>query len=164
MKSIQFSRTIGALALGAALLAAAAPALSQPGPDGMTHHRTMSEADRAAFAQKRLDRLASRLEIKASQQQAWRAYSQVVLDQAKHRGTPRADMKGDAAAVLRARAERMSQHAKSLGQLADATAKLSGALTPEQRQVLDQSAREHGRFFHHGGKHHGERPAPKAQP
>ncbi|AXK39055.1 Spy/CpxP family protein refolding chaperone [Crenobacter cavernae] len=161
MKSIQFSRTLGALALGAALLTAAMPALSQPGPEGAMPHRAFSEADRAAFAQKRLDHMAARLEIKASQQAAWKAYSQVVLDQSKRMGPPLADMKGDAATVLRARAERMNQHAKNLNQLADATARLSAALTPEQRQVLDQTAREHGRFRHHGGKHGEGQQAPK---
>lgn len=155
------SRAIGALTLGVALAAAAVPALSQPGPhpEGMKAHRMVDEADRVAFAQKRLDRLAGRLEIKASQQAAWKAYSQVVIEQARRMAPPRPDAKADAATVLRARAEQMNQRSRQLGQLADATARLSAALSAEQRQVLDASVREHGRFHHrHGGKPHGERP------
>jgi hypothetical protein len=113
--------------------------------------------------QKHLDRLASRLEIRASQQEAWNAFSGAVraMVPAAPPEPPAKDL--DAAARARLAADRAADRAKRLAQVADATAKLQQALDPAQKQVLNEVARELGRHFHghgdgfwgmRGGMHH----------
>lgn len=105
--------------------------------------------------QAHLDRLAERLEIKASQQAAWQKFSaafketaanHVMLDHAPLAGNMGAD--ADAATLARRRAERAEQHAQLLARLADATAALQASLSADQRLVFNEVARhyaaEHG--------------------
>jgi hypothetical protein len=108
----------------------------------------------------RLDRLAQRLEIKASQQPVWENFAKSV-EMLADGNAKKPDMDADAATIARYRADRASEMAGKLSRIADATAKLQAALNPDQRKVLDQTAqqmlhRDH-RFgrMHHGADHHG---------
>ena len=108
------------------------------------------------------DRMASRLEIKASQQNAWQAYTKT-LETIIERPAKTPEFKTDAASVTRAHADMAAKHAQKLAQIADATAKLQEVLTPDQRKTLDQivaheGGHHHGHHFH-GDEHgtHGER-------
>jgi hypothetical protein len=105
-----------------------------------------------------LDHLAARLEIRASQQDAWKAFAGAVrgMVPAAPPEAPAHDL--DAAARARQAADRAADRAKHLAQLADATAKLQQVLDPPQKEVLNEVAREfghhmHERFGHHEGMH-----------
>ena len=95
--------------------------------------------------QRHLDSAAARLEIKASQQSAWQAYAAAVKDLADIEGLPpKPATDADAATLARQRAERASAHARRLSAVADATAKLQGVLSTEQRDVLTELTRNTG--------------------
>ena len=100
--------------------------------------------------QHRLDSAASRLEIKASQQSAWQAYAAAVqaLGETDKLKPTQPDADADAAAIARERAERATAFAARLTAIADATARLQGVLSPEQKSTLNQITREAG--HHHG--------------
>lgn len=111
---------------------------------------------RQEFFKKRVDAMANRLEIKASQQGAWQTFVGALEAAADWPATP-AEAKTDAASIARRHAERAAAWAQKLGQIADATAKLQQVLDPEQRKTLDQIAAhfEHrGHHFHHGDNEH----------
>jgi TATA-binding protein-associated factor Taf7 len=99
----------------------------------------------------RLDKLAARLEIKASQQAAWEQYAKSVESLAD-RGVKRPSHDADAATISRYRADRATEFAKKLAVIADATDKLQKALTEDQRKILNQVSRRLGQHHH---KHHG---------
>jgi hypothetical protein len=140
-------RNIGAAAIGSLMMvgAMAAPAAAADAPRDQY-------ADRAQHRQEwiagRLDEMASRLEIKASQQDAWQAYSKAVKTLGERRAPPPAD--ADAATLTRARADAFAAMAKKLDQVADATSKLQAVLSPEQRTTLDQIVRHAGHGWKHG--------------
>lgn len=155
------ARALGATLLGTALVAGSAFAQ----PYGEHRHRggqpmaQMSEAERAQMRERmqarmsqRLDRLAARLEIKASQQEAWSAYRKVRETAFQNRPQwPGRD--ADAATLTRFRAEMAQQRAQRMAAMADATAKLQAALEPDQRKVLDEITRSPGpRGQHRGGR------------
>ena len=101
----------------------------------------------------KLAKMAERLEIKSSQQSAWQAFAKVIAEPDNRPiEKPDANADEDAATMARRHAEFASEYAKRLVQIADATAKLQQALTPEQRLTLNQMAHE---FHHHrlGGHH-----------
>lgn len=136
-----------ATGLGAAAIAADAGRPSAP-PAGMADAATMAQHHKA-MVQRRIDDAAARLEIKASQQSAWQGYAAAVKDLAEAEGLPpRPDADADAATIARQRAERATAFARKLGAIADATAKLQGVLTPEQKSVLTELTRNAGM---HGG-------------
>jgi hypothetical protein len=138
-----------ALVSGAAFAIAARAADAPPGPDsqrGAMHQHWQEEL------QAHLDRLAARLEIKASQQNAWQAYSASVRDLFDGAAANRLPPDADAATRARAAADRAGARAQKLARLSDATAKLEQTLDPQQRQVLDEVAR---RFAHRHGGHDG---------
>lgn len=157
MKSTpRLTRLAAALAAGLAL-AAAVPASASPGPGFREMTPEMTERMRDHM-QARLDRMAERLEIKASQQDAWKAYAKVHQDMFDGSIKP-APKDADAAAIVRHRADTAALMAKKLATLADATAELQKVLTPEQNKLLAGMVRrpmggrfggpgEHGR---HGG-------------
>jgi hypothetical protein len=149
---------------GAAVLLATAVAAGAIGGRAMAQTppatRDGPAADHAArvahHVQEQLDRLADRLEIKASQQPAWQAFRSAFADtMTPHAEALKPGTEPDAATLARALAEHASAHAKQLSRLADATAKLQQALGPDQRAVLDEVAR---RFVHeHAPQGHGMR-------
>ena len=161
----RIARAVSVAVLGATLVATV-PALSQaPGDGGRgpAPRAQMSDADRAQMRQarmsQRLDRLAARLEIKASQQDAWAQYRKTVESLMQDR-PQRPARDADAATLMRFRAEMAQRRAKSLLTMADATAHLQQALEPNQRKVLDEITRNFGRQGRRGGPgghHHGPR-------
>lgn len=130
------------------------------GPDAMeTMHEHMHERMQERM-QEHLDHLAARLEIRASQQEAWNTYSSAVkgLAPAQPPQKPAQDL--DAAARARLAADRTAEMARKLSTLADATARLQQALDNSQKQILNEVSREFGHRMHgHGmGHEHGMEP------
>lgn len=147
--------TIGLVSSSAAE-PAAPPAAGAP----HTLHDSM-EQHWSRHVEEHLDKLAERLEIKASQEPAWQKFSAAFRETMRQHallGHPpmwaaqsgRAPDAGpdDAAALAREQADRAQKHAQALAQLAEATAALQQSLGPEQRLVFNEAARhfarEHG--------------------
>jgi hypothetical protein len=175
MKPAQISRTRGAAralagaALSACLVAsiglvsssAAEPAAEPHDGPAATHglHDAMVR-HWEQHVQGHLDKLAERLEIKASQETAWQNFSSAFRDTMQMHammghpgiGDPGKSTDADAASLARQQADRASERARKLAQLADATAALQQALSADQRLVFNEAARhferEHGV---HGG-------------
>jgi len=131
--------SLSAVTFAAATPQDARPAAAAQRPDPTAMHRE--------WIQHRLDSAAARLEIKASQESAWKDYSASVLALADlagpWRGRPAAD--ADAATIARERAERAEAFAARLKSIADATARLQGALSADQKAVLTEITRHAGR-------------------
>jgi hypothetical protein len=102
----------------------------------------------------RLDKLANRLEIKASQQPAWDTFAKAVEALADVPAN-RPGENADAAAVAHFRADMAADMAKKLSVIADATDKLEAALTENQRKVLNEEVRHMGHGGHRCGPHNG---------
>ncbi|HEY8554652.1 MAG TPA: Spy/CpxP family protein refolding chaperone [Burkholderiales bacterium] len=156
---MNYRRTLLAAALGFAAMStvAALPAWSGDDADDSTA-REARHARRADRIEARLERLAERLKIQPEQEAAWAAYAQTVRSVfGEPRPRPPAD--ADAATLLRFRAERAAEHAQKLNRLADATQTLQQALTPEQRETLNEALRHgmgrHGRHGHFRGHKRG---------
>ena len=151
--------------IGLVSSSAAEPAKpAAPMDEGAAMHgmRGMHEAMGQRWAQHvqaHLDKLAERMEIKASQEAAWQKFSSAFHNNMSmhpmmghppgHEGEHEAPAT-DAAALARQQADRAWDHAQKLTQLADATAALQQVLTPEQRLVFDEAARH---FAHEHGEH-----------
>ena len=153
MKAITRSKLTATLvAAGLALSAtlAAVPAVSAaPGPGAREMTPEMQERMQSRL-QARLDKMANRLEIKASQQDAWQAYAKVHKEQFDPAAMKPPAKDADAAAIARHRADTAAKMAQKLTVLADATAKLQSALTPEQAKTLADMTR-HPMGGRHGG-------------
>jgi hypothetical protein len=117
--------------------------------------QTSAPADRSAMHQQhrmermqmkmkeRTARMASRLEIKASQQGAWADYVKARESVFANRpARPARD--ADAATIARARADFAADRARKAAVISDATAKLQAVLTADQRKVFDEMARRGG--------------------
>ena len=163
MNRTTLARSIAAALLGSAVLVTTVPASAQPYGEGHRGPRMsqMTEADRAQMRERmqarinqRLDRLASRLEIKASQQDAWQAYRTTITSTLQAR-PQRPARDADAATLMRYRADRAQMRAQRLVTLADATAKLHAVLEPQQQKVLDEVVRQVTQRGMRGGRHHG---------
>jgi hypothetical protein len=152
MNRTTIARSIAAALFGSTVLLTAAPSLAQSHADGHRFQRMaqMTDADRAQMRERiqarmnqRLDRLGARLEIKASQQEAWDAYraARASIQQARPQRPAR---DADAATWARFRADMAQRRAQYLATMADATQKLQEALEPQQRKVLDEIARQAG--------------------
>ena len=139
------------LALAAAVPAAASPGYG-PGP-GMREMTPEMQQRMQSRMQARLDKMAQRLEIKASQQDAWQAYVKVHKEMFDG-GMQPAPKDADAATIARHRADMAAKMAQKLAIHADATAKLQSALTPEQAKTLADMTRQPmgGRHGMHGGR------------
>lgn len=125
---------------------------------GMEHHHGMEHngtaEERAQWIKKHLDHEAAMLEIKASQESAWEAFSAASLELMANFGERKplaAD--ADAAAIIRQHAERSAAVAQNLAKLADAADKLQAVLSEDQRKVFDRIVRMHSDF--RGGHHEG---------
>lgn len=158
MNTITRNKLATALLAAGLTLAAAAPASAAPGM-GMRETTPEMQARMQSRLQARLDKMAERLEIKASQQDAWQAYVKVHKEMFDARPTPPAK-DADAATIARQRADMAAHMAAKLATLAEATAKLQSVLTPEQAKLLADMTRQplgerHGK---HGGRgEHGQR-------
>lgn len=155
--------------LAASVAALMVTALSAGWMSGVSA-QTPAPADRSAMHQQhrmekmqmkmkeRIARMASRLEIKASQQAAWGDYVKARESVMANRpARPARD--ADAATIARARADFAADRARKAAVISDATAKLQAVLTADQRKVFDEMARRGGKRGmrgHHGGHgHHG---------
>lgn len=151
-------RSLVSTVLAGSLIALAAPVYSNPASEKPVS--AQDPAARQAHVRERvqagLRRLAERLQLDASQQGAWSAYTKTVEGMMGGSWTqPPAD--ADAAALMRFRAQRAAEHAQKLMQLADATASLQQALNPEQRKVLDEMVRRPAHMRQHARRHaHGK--------
>jgi Spy/CpxP family protein refolding chaperone len=157
MNRTKFSRAVAVALLGTALAAGTAPAFSHDRGAGHggrgfgPHAGQMTEADRAQMRERmqarmaqRLDRMAARLEIKASQQEAWSAYRQARESIFANAPQQLPGPDADAASLTRFRADMAKRRADRMAVMADATAKLQEALEPNQRKVLDEMSRRGG--------------------
>lgn len=114
-------------------------------------HEQMSPEKMHEHMKDRLDNLAERLEIKASQQAAWEEFAKSI-GILTERSVKKPNDDADAASIARYRAEKATEFAKKLTRIADATAKLQKVLTEDQRKILNQASH---RFLHkdHGWSH-----------
>jgi hypothetical protein len=117
-------------------------------PHGASMHEHMQEG-----MQKHLDHLAARLEIRASQQEAWNAFATAVRGLAPANSPERPADDLDAAGRARLAADRAAERSRKLALLADATAKLQQALDAPQKQVLNEVARNFGHHWRGHGMH-----------
>lgn len=136
------------LPLIAAFLITALPPAAAANPAEHCDTKHASPEKMHEHMKARLDKLAGRLEIKASQQAAWEEFSKSVEAMAERQANKPSD-DADAAAIARYRADRAAGFAKKMAAIADATAKLQAVLTDSQRKILNQESR---RFLHHGHK------------
>ncbi len=146
-------------AMLATLLLAALPLVSlaqqERDPADPPHAARMHEYMQQGM-ERHLDHLAARLEIRASQQEAWKAFAGAVRGMVPAAPQEAAAKDLDAAARARQAADRAADRAKRLALLADATAKLQQTLDPPQKEVLNEVAREFGHRMHgHGDGHWG---------
>jgi len=156
----RLTHAVAVALLGAGLGAVSVPALSQhPGGGGRHHEMTAGEREKMrALMQERVkartERLGTRLEIKASQQDAWNTFASSI--QSMFDGMPQRPARdADAATVARFRADLATQRAQKLSVVADATARLQQVLDPNQRKVLDEAARRFGGGHRGHGPRHG---------
>jgi len=161
--TVRASRALAAAALAASLITVMAPVPSsaaQAAPASVAPAQDEMAQRYAKHLQAHLDQLAARLEIKASQEPAWQAFSAAFRDVMSARLAEReraAAADADAASLARRHAERAADHAQKLAQLADATAKLQQGLSADQRLVLNEVAQHfaqerfaHGPMYGHG--------------
>lgn len=166
MKLLSINPRLGLLATIAtgAILMASFHTIAMADPARQCDHRQMNPEQRQQYMEEhmkiRLDRLAQRLEIKASQQAVWEDFAKSIETLPDRNAKKPAD-DADAATIARYHADRASEMAGKMTNIADATAKLEAALTPDQRKVLDQTAQlflhhRHGAGFEHRGMYQGE--------
>ena len=138
------SRGLAALALGSCLVIGASAAPAAPETPAINQRF-------AHHIENHLNELGARLEITASQEQAWQGFRGAFIEfMAPSRpASVHADHTPlDAAELARLHADRAEDRAHKLSKLADATARLQQVLGPDQRLVLNESAH---RFVHHEG-------------
>ena len=153
MNAITRSKLTATLVAAGLAVAAAIPAASAaPGPGGMGMCEMTPEMQQRMQSrlQAHLDKMAQRLEIKASQQDAWQAYAKVLKEQFDPAAMKSPPKDADAAAIARHRADTAELMAKKLAVVADVTAKLQSTLTPEQAKTLADITR-HPMGEHRGG-------------
>lgn len=120
-----------------AILMAAFHSVANAYPGGQYDQQQISPERMHEHMKARLDKLAGRLEIKASQQAVWEEFAKSV-EMLSERSVNKPNDDADAATISRYRADKASEFAKKLTKVADATAKLQTALTEDQRKILNQ--------------------------
>lgn len=148
----QFTRLAVVVCLGVSVAAWAADNVAGA-PPAKTEAKQDWARHREEMVKHMTERMAARLEIKASQQAAWQAYTKT-LESAFAPPPAKPDGKTDAASITRAHADMAALRAQKLAQIADATAKLQEVLTPDQRKTLDQMV-EHAMHRRMHGFHQG---------
>ena len=155
-----FTLRSGILAMGllaaSGFAAAADEAPNSPPPGKHAQHRH----DPVAHTQHRLDRLASKLNLKAEQQAAWRTYADSAISRAQERVAKMQEMhsrkgersaESDTAAKLDRMSQAMRARADQLQKVAQDTRTLEGVLSPEQKTIFDLYWKAQ---FHHRAGHH----------
>lgn len=156
-----FTHRLAAVAVALTTLAVPPPSQADIGGNSAATGENARQQQMRGHAQTRLDEMARRLRIDASQQDAWNAYTKAVQSTfgPSDAKMERPATNADAATLLRFRASMAERHAKKLTQLADATTKLQEVLNPEQRQTLNEVVRQEGRSLNKHHKHHrGDQP------
>ncbi|MDR3393991.1 MAG: Spy/CpxP family protein refolding chaperone [Parasulfuritortus sp.] len=133
------SHSLAAIVLSATMFGTAAPAFSEENPNAV--QASSRQAHKQVWLRFALDKMAERLEIKASQMHAWKAYEAAV------EATPDAMAKqpprdADAARMIQFRADRVNEMGAKLNAIAKATENLQAVLSPEQREVLNEIVRD----------------------
>jgi len=137
--------------------AAADNSPDNPPPGRHAQHR---QFDPVAHTQHRLDRLASKLSLKAEQQAAWRTYADSAISRAQERVAKMQEMhshkgersaESDTAAKLDRMSQAMRARADQLQKVAQDTRTLEGVLSPEQKTIFDLYWKAQ---FHHRAGHH----------
>lgn len=114
--------------------------VAQASPAGSDRPGQMSADQMHERIKARMDKLADRLEIKASQQDAWDAYERSV-EMLGERHEKKLGDDADAVTIARYRAGRATAFARKLTAIADATAKLQAVLTKDQQKILNEISR-----------------------
>ena len=101
---------------------------------GWGHGRMFAgkDTDIARFQQDRLGELKSQLGITAEQQPAWDAFAAQAAEQAKVMQA----LRNDGSATM---PERMQQRQKAMASMSESFTRLYEVLTPQQRELFDQS-------------------------
>ena len=87
--------------------------------------------------QARLNYMEKQLGITSNQRAAWNSYAQVTNQHMNRMSAmPYPPANADSAAIMKFRADRAAEHAKSLNELSQATAKLESVLTVEQKKIF----------------------------
>ncbi|SPJ17357.1 exported hypothetical protein [Burkholderiales bacterium] len=166
--TLRASRAFAAAALAAGLIGGMS-FVSSYAAEPTASSESMRDARVQRFnehLQAHLDKLAARLEIKASQEEAWKAFSAAFRNVMVARVAAPTSMgapEADAASLARKQAERAAEHAQQLERLADATAKLQQGLSADQRLVFNDVAHDFARArfarfaMGHGRWEHGSR-------
>lgn len=144
-----------AVALAAGWIATASAATPQAGDHAAMHQQHRLEHMQLKMKE-RIAKMASRLEIKASQQGPWGEY--VKAREALVANMPaRPPREADAATIAKARADFVADKARKLAVVSNATASLQAVLSPDQRKVFDEMAQRGGRHGLRGHRDgHGE--------
>ena len=142
------------------LLAASGFAAADKTPDNppQGRHAQHRQFDPVAHTQHRLDRLASKLNLKAEQRAAWQTYADSAISRAQervakvqelrsHKSEGRAE--SDTATKLDRMSQAMRERADQLQKVAQDTRALEGVLSPEQKTIFDLYWK--ARFHHHTG-------------
>lgn len=161
MKLTDMNPKLGLLAtiVTGAILMTAFYSIAMANPAEHRDHKQMNPEQMQQYRQEHmkigLDRLAQRLEIKASQQAVWEDFTKSVETLADQNGKKPGD-DADAATIARYRADKAAEFASKLNKIADATSKLQAVLSEDQRKIFNQTAH---RFLRHGQDaarfHHG---------
>lgn len=143
-------RTPGMLAAMALILATTAiPAANATTTEDASARRQEHAQKLEAHMKARLEKMAARLEIRASQQPAWNDY--VKARELMTSGRPaRPGPDADAATIARSRAELAAAMAQKLALVSEATAKLQAVLDDNQQKTLNQMTRRGSHRGHHG--------------
>lgn len=109
---------------------------------GWGHGRMFAgkDTDIARFQQERLGELKSQLGITAEQQPAWDAFAARAAEQAKVMQA----LRNDGSATM---PERMQQRQKAMASMSESFTRLYEVLTPQQRELFEQS---HGPIYRRG--------------
>lgn len=114
---------------------------------------TEQKDQRSEHLKARLDKLAGRLEIKASQQAIWGEYVKSV-EMVAEQNVKKPNDDADATTISRYRAERATEFAKKLNTISDATSKLQAVLTEDQQKIFNQISRHSHHERGHEWKNH----------
>jgi len=147
------------LAAGGAIFVSAgwpggAFAATPPTGDHATMHQQHRMERMQSKLKERIAKMASRLEITASQQGAWGEYVKARESMMANRpARPARD--ADAATFAKSRADLAADMARKLAVVSEATTSLQATLTADQRKVFDEMTRRGG--HHASGRHHANR-------
>jgi hypothetical protein len=154
------NRLILAAALGTACLSASAETIASAPDSSKDAHMAAHQERMARHLDERLARQAEILQLTSQQQnsRAWKNYIRASHDMKPQASTPQAG-NTDAVTRMRAHADLMSNRAKRLATLADATQDLLKILSEPQKKAFNALMQQQ-HSGHHAGPGHTIRPHP----